>query len=535
MRLMVSILSSSFLPNLESSRLLFFIPRVQSHLAIRPTYVVATSPGLSATVSVDGRVTVSGSGVAILSTHDFQSDPGFFIQQFLQHSDLLAWNVLTYNAGFPAVILGTRNGSHLREMAIIPLWPSDFLQHLHLPLAELSGGPSGTGDLKKLALFSPYNLTLHLFDEDSSKRNVSLQFDSTNNQFTLCPIYRLQSPVEGPSRKIWAAAVLTPHLVVQSPQHFGEPLLTPPPSPSFKPVASRASMDTIAPSVDTFPSDIGISIKTSREPDDHESHGTRSHSASPNSQSPSRSPPLQLVRRPAPKRSMLYTLIRTLFSALVVILRVIFWFRIVPLQLMLPRLRLLARRFAGDRSLEKGKYSPSKITSGRSIQVTGRTVGVNNDDDPPQINVTEEDDSHHGNGIVITPAPTLSDKAVLNEMLFMELYREGDSNISPTTASIVLFTLGDDCGESATDSGPRPTSDEMESVQVEHAIIFLAASDSGSTTPECAVSRCEMVIMRDWGDVKSRRESCYLLEYQMDWEDGQNAKLIRISAPLSFQ
>jgi hypothetical protein len=332
---------------------------VQPHLAIRPTYVVATSPGLSATVSVDGRVTVSGSGVAILSTHDFQSDPGLFIQQFLQHSDLLAWNVLTHNAGFPAVILGTCNSSHIREMAIVPLWPSDFLEHLHLSLAELSSGLGGTGDLKKLALFSPYNLTLHLFDEDSSKRNVSLQFDSTNNQFTLCPIYRLQSPVEGPSRKIWAAAVLTPHLVVQSPQYFGEPLPTPPPSPSLKPVAhltrSRASMDTIASSVDTLPSDIGISLKTSGEQDDHGPHGT---TALPNSQPRSRSPPLKLVRRPAPTRSMLYTLIRTLFAALAVIFRVIFWFRIVPLWL--PRLRLLVRRFAGDRSLEKGKCSPSK-------------------------------------------------------------------------------------------------------------------------------------------------------------------------------
>jgi hypothetical protein len=151
--------------------------------------------------------------------------------------------------------------------------------------------------------------------------------------------------------------------------------------------------------------------------------------------------------------------------------------------------------------------------------------------------VTEEDDSHTGNGIVSTPASTVSDKAGSNEMLFVELYREADSNISSTTASIVLFTLGDTLssagyGESATDSGPRPTSDEMESVEVEHAITFLSASDSGSTTtPECAVSRCEMVIMGDWGDVKSRRErrgSCYLLEYQMDWEDGQDAKLIRI-------
>jgi len=500
---------------------------VQPHLAIRPTYVVATSPGLSATVSVDGRVTVSGSGVAILSTHDFQSDPGLFIQQFLQHSDLLAWNVLTHNAGFPAVILGSCNGSHRREIAIIPLWPSDFLQYLHhLPMGELSSGLSGTGDLKKLALFSPYNLTLHIFDEDSSKQNVSLQFDSANNQFTLCPIYELQSPVEGPSQKIWAAAVLTPHLVVQSPQQSGEPLPTPPPSPSLKPVAhptqSRASIDTIASSVDTLPSDIGISLKTSGEPDDHKLHGT---AASTKSQTPSRSSALKLVQRPAPTRSILFTLIRTFFSALAVIFRIIFWFRIVPLWL--PRLRLLVRRFAGDRSLEKGRYLPSKIAFGRPIQVT---VAVNKADDPPEIN---------GNGIVGSPASTVSDKAGSNEMLFMKLYREADSNTSPTTASIILLTLGDTLssagyGESATDSGPRPTSasGEMESVEVEHMITFLAASDSGSTTPECAVSLCEMVIMRDWGDVKSRRErrgSCYLLEYQMDWEDGQDAKLIRIS------
>lgn len=339
-------------------------PRV----ALRPTYVLATSPGSSATVSTDGRVTFSGSGVAILSTHDFQSDASSFIEQFLQHSNLPAWNVLTHNPGFPSVVLGTRCASQSRELAIIPLWPSDLLQFLRLSFTSLSSGASGTGNLKESALFAPHNLTFYLFDEESSKQNISIQFDSTSNQFTLCPVYRLQSSENPASRKIWAATVLSSHHVVQSSQILGEPLPTPPPSPSLKAVAhlaqSGASMDTIA-SVDALPSDTDVSVKTSAEDDYHESHGTRSHSASPEGNSRPRpghqSPPLQITRRPAPARSMIYALIRTLFAAVVIVLKFVFWFRIVPLQLWRPRFRLLAGKFAGDQSLDKSKYSLSKI------------------------------------------------------------------------------------------------------------------------------------------------------------------------------
>lgn len=155
--------------------------------------------------------------------------------------------------------------------------------------------------------------------------------------------------------------------------------------------------------------------------------------------------------------------------------------------------------------------------------------------------MTEEDNSE---AIAKTPGHDPLAKAASNETLFVELYREAgsqESKTNPTTAAIALFVLEDTLStaenreSSKTDS--RFTLDEMRPVQVEKAINFFTVSDSGTTTPECAVRRCEMVIMRDLGDMKDRQErrgSCYLLEYRMDWEVGQNTKIIEISAPSSL-
>ncbi|KAF8971512.1 hypothetical protein BDZ97DRAFT_1247203 [Flammula alnicola] len=172
-----------FIPNLTNASVLFFVPRLHGNaLAILPTYVMTASPGLTMSVSTEGRVTISGSGTVLLQS-DVMQEAGPFIQQVLLHSTLDNWNILASDSKSKAVVLASSGPTYPIHAAVIPLWPSEDIQlPLGLDFSKLTAALASI-EMQEFALFTSSKQQMHIFNlqqtEAQKVEKILLDFDST--------------------------------------------------------------------------------------------------------------------------------------------------------------------------------------------------------------------------------------------------------------------------------------------------------------------------------------------------------------------
>lgn len=544
---------------MSNAAVIFAVPRLQPHgsLKLHPTYVLAASPGLSLSVVSGGQIIASGSGTAILQTHQMHTDIQSFIQQNLNHGSLDGWNVLAGDLSSKSVVLASPRGRHPISAAVIPLWSSEHTSApLRVGLDKMVDAFSSTDLVKEFSLFSSYNLQMHIFTKTANwSRDLLLQFDSTHGEFTLSPILKLRAAgTPRGIRRTWAAAILSPYSIVPPPYGTGDLLPTPPPSPHLHPI-NRLSLPSISSVASAISSVDTLALDNSPKDDERvdESPPTR----------PSRSPtPLPVIRRsPSPPRprSLVQFLLRTIFASFTIFVR--FFFRIFWSRLPMPR------RFSGLQTLtpldeNQGQRSrndssastpqdevpapiipdlPTVIVDGTDTDTLEDDATQNPDHGSSTSPVELGDNSSNAQNEAGSgpggQSSAVSSGLPADDLIYAELRCNVDDMTSRrTTAAVALFPVDHenvdlDDEESVIEVDATAQS-QGPNVQMEGAVRFLDGSEA-----ECALSKCDAVVhgssTHTGGSLEVVKDTCYLLEYQIDWEEVQKARVVSISTPVS--
>ena len=540
---------------MSNAAVIFAVPRLQPHgsLKLHPTYILAASPGLSLSVVSGGRIIASGSGTAIFQTHQMHMDIQSFIQQNLNHGSLDGWNVLAGDLSSKSVVLASPRGRHPISAAVIPLWSSEHTSApLRVGLDKMVDAFSSTNLVKEFSLFSSYNLQMHIFTKTANRsRDLLLQFDSTHGEFTLSPILKLRAAGTHGIQRTWAAAILSPYSIVPPPYGTGDLLPTPPPSPHLHPI-NRLSLPSISSVASAISSVDTLALDNSPKDDERVDESP-----------PSRSPtPLQVIRRsPSPPRprSLVQFLLRTIFASFTIFVR--FFFRIFWSRLPMPR------RFSGLQTLTPLDEKHQSSRSGSSASTPRDEVPAPITPDLPTVIVegtdtdTLEDDATQNpdHGSSTSPvelgdsssnaqneagsgpggqSSAVSSGLPADELVYAELRCNVDDMTSRrTTIAVALFPVDhenvnlDD--EESVIKVDATAQSQGPNVRMEGAVRFLDGSEA-----ECALSKCDAVVhgssmeAHTGGSLWVVKDTCYLLEYQIDWEEVLKARVVSISTPV---
>jgi len=540
---------------MSNAAVIFAVPRLQPHgsLKLHPTYILAASPGLSLSVVSGGRIIASGSGTAIFQTHQMHMDIQSFIQQNLNHGSLDGWNAFAGDLSSKSVVLASPRDRHPISAAVIPLWSSEHTSApLRVGLDKIVDAFSSTDLVKEFSLFSSYNLQMHIFTKTANRsRDLLLQFDSTHGEFTLSPILKLRAAGTHGIQRTWAAAILSPYSIVPPPYGTGDLLPTPPPSPHLHPI-NRLSLPSISSVASAISSVDTLALDNSPKDDERVDESP-----------PSRSPtPLQVIRRsPSPPRprSLVQFLLRTIFASFTIFVR--FFFRIFWSRLPMPR------RFSGLQTLTPLDEKHQSSRSGSSASTPRDEVPAPITPDLPTVIVegtdtdTLEDDATQNpdHGSSTSPvelgdsssnaqneagsgpggqSSAVSSGLPADELVYAELRCNVDDMTSRrTTIAVALFPVDhenvnlDD--EESVIKVDATAQSQGPNVRMEGAVRFLDGSEA-----ECALSKCDAVVhgssmeAHTGGSLWVVKDTCYLLEYQIDWEEVLKARVVSISTPV---
>ncbi|CAA7258793.1 unnamed protein product [Cyclocybe aegerita] len=560
----------SFLPRLRDTSLVFLVPRPQLRsVVLQPTYILVASPGLTVTVSTDGLVTVSGTGNIILRTHDVvEEDLEQFLRQTISYTNLDDWWMLTVDSNSKAVILASNARRYPINAAIIPFWPSEHLRSpLRLELKRLQAAFDDPSRSKDFALYSPYNLQMHAFSAENQggrvPEDVVLEYDDLNGDFTLCPIYRLQTPGnDQTSRKSWAAIILNPHTVIP-PFPSEDVLPTPPPSPHLKPIAHllHVTAESRMSSVPSLPSDTGLSIRRSPSA---EAQSSRASSVSPDDEDNPRLTITRPPRPPSPTMSMTLSLFRTIFASVTVFLRLFcrffsprafFGFGQLPRNghTLPPRSdEDTAHRLTGpsEPSAEVAEETNPEVLP-ISVEKTTDTITAESDlhpdpdipllSKPQEQSYTMGPESGNTSTTDLGPVRTTDRPFVGEGPFYAELHFSVEDMFSKqSTAAVALFLFPNISTpeNAALDDGYSASATSVPNLNgLETAVRFLDGPHSGCTVSKCVVFAHGTVPASDQDPTRGQLETqdpncCYLLEYELDREDVQkNSTVISISSP----
>ncbi|KAF9535510.1 hypothetical protein CPB83DRAFT_888215 [Crepidotus variabilis] len=533
---MLALGKQCLLPDLKEASLLCFIPRTQPYLTLRSTYILSASPGLSLSVRPDGSIALFGTGMALLEAHDMQSDPSVFLERLIKHGNLDSWKIIPSASDSQSILLASRGPKHPLSGVAIPFWPSEHLMQ-PLNISYLSLIEASDVDLaQQLALFVPYNLKIHLLDATAIKATgLILQFDATNSEFVLSPVFRLRSSTGGVQKNL-GMAILTPYSIVPTPS----PLPTPPPSPSVSSNGhleqSWGSIDTALASVEVAPSD---AVEASQEP------LVETRKSNPEQRGPTsaKADSLKAIIRRTPSPAQSRTLVAWLIRSLLVSMTT-FWHLL---------LRMLCLRFLPFQGARRSSHISAVEDDGPSQQ--SEEDESEDESDEPQITIMEnEAPLPKGHALsqdlqpeIVTtndssepalkqhnPASkqssfTFSDQ----EAVFVQLLPspEGLSAQNPTTSTIAFFAADSflKIGQND-DASPSLIAPEFDDDHIENAVRFFG--ESIKSQPECSVSKCDLVVHDHHQHPKPLKSgNCVLLEFQLDWENGQKGKTASISVP----
>ncbi|KAJ3513735.1 hypothetical protein NLJ89_g2782 [Agrocybe chaxingu] len=556
----------SFLPRLRDTSLVFLVPRPQLRsVVLYPTYILAASPGLTVTVSTDGLVAISGTGNVILRTHDIvEEDLEQFLRQTISHTILDDWWMLTVDSNSKAAILASNARRYPINAAVIPFWPSEHLRcPLRLELKRLQAAFDEPSRNKDFALYSPYNLQIHAFGTENQggvSEDVVLEYDDLNGDFTLCPIYRLQTPGnDQTSRKSWAAIILNPHTVIP-PFPSEDVLPTPPPSPHLKPIAHLLHVTTESrmSSVPSLPSDTGLSIRHSASV---EAQSSRASSVSPDDEDNPRLTITRPPRPPSPTTSTTLSLFRTIFASVTVFLRLFcrffsprafFGFGQLPGNghSVPPRSDedTMAHRLIGpsEPSAEVTEETNPEVLP-IAVEKTTDTIAAESDPHPDadvtllskhqeQLYTMGPESSTTGLGPVRT-----TDRPIVGEgPFYAELHFSVEdlfSKQSTVAVALFLFPNISTPENAALDDGHSANATSVPNLNgLETAVRFLDGPHSGCTVSKCVAFAHGTVSASNQDPTRGQLETqdrncCYLLEYELDREGVQkNSTVISISS-----
>ena len=504
----------SFVSHLKKASLLFFVPRSQpSGISLLPTYVLCASPGSSLTLSADGLVTASGSGTLLFQASEGHLEPLTFIRPILSHAELDSWNILSWDAGSKAIVLATPKDKLPIKAVTIPLWRSHALiRPIYLNTTTLS---DMLGSIE-FSIFSPDNMRIHLFavDPQATQKNqmVSLQSDSTGNDFVISPMYTLRDHqvATDKSATIWKTVILSPYHVQDFSSDDSGILPTPPPSPRLKPIACLSQAHPLCDTND------GNDPETLPTPNLAVNTDTDAHDTFP-------------IQKPSnlPSSQSIVTMFRSLFYSLFFSVYLLFW----------------GHRNSGRLDNTTTKNRPQSQVSTADDGDLLSPLDKDAHDDPG-------DDSRGSESLSIPETKTLvegqvrpsqsgtrtTDASEVSRASVYYLQSEPSDSTSQKATTIALL-----CTTHSDSSTPEDTTNAPSIINknknMDRCVQFLDGFE-----PECVVSRCNVDVFSSYhgrapagerGCGSSRGYSCCLLQYQLDWSRDfeKSEKTIRILPP----
>jgi hypothetical protein len=508
--------------------------------------VFCASPGSSLTLSADGLITASGSGTLLFQASEGHLEPLTFIRPILSHAELDSWNILFWDAGSKAIVLATPKDKFPIKAVTIPLWHSNALiRPIYLNTTTLSDMLGST----EFSIFSPDNMRIHLFtvDPQATQKNqmVSLQSDSTGNDFVISPIYTLRDhqAATDKSATIWKTVILSPYHVQDFSSDDSSILPTPPPSPQLKPIAclfqANPLCDTATSSVPSLPSETCISLQSPMNGNDPEIIPSPNLAVNTNTDAHDTFP----IQKPSNLLSSqsIATMFRSLFYSIFFSVYLLFWGHRNSISLddttkdrpqsqvstddgnLLSPLDMDAHDDPGDDSCgsESSSIPETKTLVESNIEI--QTTQVR----PSQSGARITDATA---GYAISDVSRASDNTK-GDVYYLQGEPSDSTSQKATTIALLCTTHNDSLMPEDTTNAP--------SIINKNGIMDRCVQFLDGFEPECVVSRCNVDVFcrgrapgeREGGG--SRGYSCCLLQYQLDWgrDLEKSEKTIRILPP----
>ena len=382
----------------------------QSHISIRPTYAISVSPGLSASVSDEGLVTLSGSGTAILrSGESALSGIAPFIEKVLQDGQLTNWKVVASDPESKCAVVVVGGGGGGGGAQSTGLSESDaFAISLHtlghggsalrlgynqlVDTFGMTAGIDGFDILLPSSSSGEQRQPVHRFDSHSQEigldsQDIVLVFDGSNGHFIIRPVY--DSEKGGEDAYMALESPPTEEVVVASRIPLpsdADVLPTPPVSPKLVPLdhhTSSASIDTLVGSISSLPAvQDGTATKTIFILKGPDSNAVLDEKEEPNSS------PLEKVNAPSRPHPNTVSIFQTIFASIRTFLRVFFRIFLCPI---IPFSQGRLRRLpAPTEAVDGVRKRDLTVEKGPPLSIEDSTQDSDLDDDDGELTVTLE-------------------------------------------------------------------------------------------------------------------------------------------------